>query len=87
MFVCADPEAKIKRCLERAENGEKPTRKEIEENICRIDKNQARTREIITGSKWGERGTYHLTVNTTDWNIKELTPAVADFAACFFRRS
>ena len=27
-----------------------------------------------------------LTVNTTEWKIKRLVPAVADFAACWFRR-
>ena len=84
VFVCAETEAKIQRCLERAKEGE--TRKEIEHNMKRIDKNRAKTREIITGSKWGDRKAYHLIVNTTGWNIKELTPAVADFAMRFFRR-
>lgn len=87
MFVCAAMDAKIKRCLERGEKGEKLSPKEIEQNIRRIDKNRAKTREIITGDKWGERGAYHLIVNTTDWNIKELAPAVAEFAVRWFRRS
>lgn len=87
IFVCADLETKIKRCLEFTENSEKLSRKEIEQNIRRIDKNRAKTREIIAGCKWGDCGMYHLTINTTDWNIKELTPAVADFAARWFGRS
>lgn len=87
IFVCADLESKIKRCLEHPENGEKLSRKEIEQNIRRIDRNRAKTREIIAGGKWGECGSYHLTINTTDWNIKELTPAAADFAARWFGRS
>ena len=87
MFVCAELEAKIRRCLDRAEISETLSQKEIEQNIRRIDKNRAKTREIITGSRWGERGTYHLTVNTTDWDIKELTPAVADFVIRWFGRS
>lgn len=87
IFVCADMETKIHRCTERAADGENLTRKEIEQNIRRIDKNRAKTREIITGSKWGECGTYHLTVNTSDWKIKELTPAVADFAVRWFGRT
>lgn len=86
IFVCADMEAKIRRCMERAADSENLSRREIEQNIRRIDRNRANTREIIAGSKWGEHGTYHLTVNTTDWNIKELTPAVADFAVRWFRR-
>ena len=56
----------------------------MEQNIRHIDKNRASTREIIGGGKWGERSAYHLIVNTTGWSIKELTPAVADFATRWF---
>lgn len=52
----------------------------------RIDRNRAKTRSILTGTPWGVRGTYHLTVNTSGWEIKELTPAVAEFALRFFGR-
>ncbi len=86
IFICADMETKIRRCMERATDGENLTRKEIEQNIRRIDKNRAKTREIITDSKWGVCGTYHLTVNTNGWNIKDLVPAVADFADRWFNR-
>lgn len=86
IFVCADMQAKIERCMERAEENEKLNRKEIERMIQRIDKNRRQTREIITGSGWGERSEYHLIVNTTEWDIKELVPAVAGFANCWFER-
>ena len=85
LFVCADMEAKIRRCQERAAPDEKLSLKELERKIRGIDKNRARTRDIITGSRWGERGSYHLIVNTTGWEIKELTPAVAEFAVRWFR--
>ena len=87
IFVCADMEAKIRRCAERAPEAESLSRRELEQNIRRIDKNRASTREMIGGGKWGERGAYHLIVNTSGWNIKELTPAVADFAARWFGRA
>ena len=87
LFVCADMEARIRRCVERAASDEKLTPKELERKIRGIDKNRARTRDIITGSRWGERGSYHLIVNTTGWEIKELTPAVAEFAVRWFGRS
>ena len=86
LFVCADMEAKVRRCMERADEGEKLSARELERKIRSIDKNRARTRDIITGSRWGERGSYHLTVNTTSWEIKELTPAVAEFAHRWFGR-
>ena len=86
LFVCADIEARIQRCIERAAEDEKLGRREIERNIRQIDKNRARTREIIAGGGWGQAESYHLTVNTTDWSIRDLTPAVADFAQSFFGR-
>lgn len=86
IFVCADMEAKIRRCLERAPKGENLTRKKIIQNIRNIDKSRARIREFMTDSKWGSSSTYHLTVNTTDWDIKELAQAVSEFAASWFKR-
>ena len=87
IFVCADLEAKIRRCMERASEDENLSRKAIEQNIRRIDKNRAQTREMITGSKWGHGNAYHMTVNTSSWNLKELTPAVAEFALHWFERT
>lgn len=86
IFVCAEQEAKIRRCLERAGQEENLSRREVERQMKSIDKGRARTREIITGGKWGAREGYHLTVNTTDWSIKELTCAVARFAESWFGR-
>jgi len=87
IFVCADMEAKVRRCMERAAPGENLTRKAIEQNIRRIDKGRAQSREIIADGKWGHGGSYHMTVNTSTWSIKELAPAVADFANRWFERS
>ncbi len=53
---------------------------------CAMTEARANTREILSGSSWGQRDSYHLTVNTTDWKIKELMPAVADFAKSWFGR-
>ena len=77
-------DAKAERCRSRAADDEKLSRKELERKIKSIDKKRAATREIISGSVWGQRDNYHLTVNTTGWNIKELAPAVAAFAMAWF---
>lgn len=84
IFVCADMDAKVQRCIERAPENEQLSRKEIEQNIRRIDKNRAQTYEMITGRKWGQGSGYHLTVNTSEWTIKEIAPAVAAFARRWF---
>lgn len=86
LFVCASQEAKLRRCQERAQAGETHTEKELLRKMKQIDKQRAQTREILSGSSWGQRDAYHLTVNTTGWNIKELVPAVANFATGWFGR-
>lgn len=86
IFVCAGMDAKICRCIERSDKNEALSRKEMESNIRRIDKNRAKICEMLTGSRWGDRKSYHLVINTTDWNIKELAPAVAGFVSCWFGR-
>ena len=86
IFVCAELDAKVRRCQERAPEGENLSEKELVRKIRQIDKVRAQTRAIIGGAPWGQRDAYHLTVNTTDWEIKALVPAVADFAKSWFGR-
>lgn len=86
MFVFAGMDARIRRCMDRAETGEHMSLEEMEQNILRIDKSRAEIREVLSGSKWGEVGTYHLMINTTDWKIKELTPVVAEFVTRWFEK-
>ena len=86
LFVCASMDAKIDRCIERAKEGENTSRKELEKKIRRVDKNRSNTREILSSSAWGQRDAYHMIVNTTGWDIKELAPAVAAFAVRWFNK-
>ena len=87
IFVCADFDARIRRCQERSSDEENLTVRQLEQNIRRIDKNRARSREFITEKLWGEASSYHLVVNTTGWDFNELTSAVAAYANSFFIRS
>lgn len=86
IFVCADMQTKVQRCIDRAKEGEDISPKEMEKQIRRVDKNRARTREILSSSAWGQRDAYHLIVNTTGWEIKDLAPVVATFAQRWFER-
>ncbi len=86
LFVAADLDVRVRRCLERARKDERLSQKEMERKIRGIDKNRAQMHELIAGSAWGERNAYHLTVNTSDWEIKQLAPAVAEFAVRWFER-
>ncbi|MBR6185156.1 MAG: cytidylate kinase-like family protein [Clostridia bacterium] len=87
IFVCADMEAKLIRCRERAPQDENLTDKQMIKKIKEIDKNRAKVREMLTDEKWGDRRAYDLIVNTSGWKIKELTPAIADFATRWFGRT
>ena len=87
VFVCASSEAKMKRCRQRAPEGENLTEKELRRKMKQIDKLRAQTRQILSDSPWGERGAYQLTVNTTDWSVKELAGIVAEVALRWFGRT
>lgn len=84
LFICADMEAKVKRCMQRAPQGENLTERELIRKIKRIDKMRAQVREVVSGSSWGQRELYHLTVNTSGWEMRELAQAVADFTNSWF---
>lgn len=86
VFVCAGMDAKVRRCMERASAGEDKSRKGVEQNIRRIDKARAKTREILGGGKWGEANAYHLTVNTEGWDMEELASAVEGFVLRWYGR-
>ena len=79
-------EAKVRRCMERAAEGENLTPKALEQNIRRVDKARARSREMISDTRWGQGSSYRMTVNTTGWDLKELTAAVADFVRRWYDR-
>jgi cytidylate kinase len=84
IFVCADLDARIDRCLLHEETGGADTIKKIAKNIQKIDKTRARNTSIVTGIEWGDRSNYHLTVNTTDWELDVMAPVVANVALRWF---
>ena len=87
IFVCADIETKTKRCMQRAPENNCLNKKEMERKISKIDKSRAQTRELVTGTRWGDRSAYHLTVNTSNWDINELALAVAEFTKRWYERT
>ena len=87
VYVCADLHSRLERCMayERKQpRASRLTEKEILSNIRRIDKNRSRTREVLTGKRRSDSSMFDLTVNATDWEIKPMTAAVADFAVRWF---
>ncbi len=77
IFVYAELESRIQRCMERRGEGENQTEKEMKKQILAVDKNRARYYEFYTGLKWGDKINYDLCINTTGTVIKEIVPAIA----------
>lgn len=84
IFVYADKESKIKRCMERASVDEKLTAAKLEQKMTEIDKERAKHRTLYTSAKWGDKGCYHLCVNTSGAEIKKLVPGLAVYVQNWF---
>lgn len=78
IFVYADMDSRVKRCISRNTDSQKHlTEKEIRKQITSIDKNRARYYDFYTGNKWGDKSNYDLCINTTDVNIKDMAAVIA----------
>jgi hypothetical protein len=65
---------------------EELTEKQLVRKMRAVDRTRAQTRALLSASPWGQRHEYHLTINTTGWEIKEMVPSVAAYAEAWFRR-
>jgi len=89
LYVCADMQARVDRCMryERKRPAEEQlTEKEILRNIRRIDHNRRMVREVLTGKTAGDGSSFDLTVNAARWDIKKLAEAVAEFSGRWFEQ-
>ena len=78
IFVHADLDSRIKRCIARNTDTQKHlTEKEIKKQILSIDKNRAKYYSYYTGNKWGEKSNYDLCINTTDVVIKDIASVIS----------
>lgn len=78
IFVYADMDSKVKRCKERLKEGEEVTDKELIKDIKNTDKKRKNFYEFYTGKKWGDKSSYHLMVNSSNVNIKDMSKCIAD---------
>lgn len=84
IFVYADSAAKLARCRSRADEGENLTDRELEKKIRQIDEGRARHQRLFTDKKWGARENYHLCINTTGLEIKNMIPPIKAYALAWF---
>ncbi len=88
IFVYADMEQKLARCRTHMRPDEvNMTDKEFEKRIKQVDKRRASSYSLVSDTPWGDRRGYDLCVNTTNFEIKEIAPLVAEFAKQHFENN
>ncbi len=86
IYVCADFDFRLARCMAREQKKESGqlSEKEVSRNIKRIDRNRELTREILTGKDADDGSSFEVTVNSSSWNLKQLSEALAMLALKWF---
>lgn len=77
IFVYADIEGRVRRCMARSNENEHFTPAQMKRHIRKIDKGRARYYSFYTGSAWGNKLNYDMCINTTDTEIKSIVPVIA----------
>ncbi len=85
IFVYAYMPSKIERCKNSEKQNENLTDKEIERNIQSIDKSRKSIHDLYSPYTWGDKRGYHLCVNTSQVNIKDIAPIIAEYILSFFK--
>lgn len=80
IFVYADKQSKVERCLSRRKEDEAISAKEIEKRMKAIDKGREDFHALFSDRKWGDKACYDLCVNTSGKRIGALVPALAAYA-------
>ena len=70
VYICADLQARLDRCM--AHEKKQPRALRLTE------------KEVLTGKRHGDASAFDLTVNAAYWEVKHLAPVVAEFAERWF---
>ena len=83
IFVYANMKSKINRCkLKRSD--ENYTDKQLEKKIKSIDKNRKKYYELVSNIEWGNKENYDLCINTSNIEIKNIVPSLAEYIMQWF---
>ncbi len=84
IFIYADVQSRLRRCRERAEEGENYTDRQLIKAIKAIDKGRAKLHDLLSSPEWGNKECYDVMLNTSDIKIDNVIPALAKMAACLW---
>ena len=79
LFIYADMESKIKRCMGRQTKEEDFTERVMKRRIEGIDRERARYYNYFSSQKWGARDNYDLMISTSGKDIKQVSVALAQY--------
>ena len=77
IFVHADMDSRVRRCMEHMDEAERFDEKSMRKHIKAVDRGRAKYFRFYTDMKWGDRRNYDLCINTTDVVIKDIVPVIA----------
>lgn len=86
LFIYADMKSKVKRCKEKANKDEKIGEKELEKKILSVDKHRKNYHNLISNLEWGRKENYHLCINTSGIEIKDMILPISNYIKEYFRR-
>ncbi len=81
LFVYADTQSKLKRCRERAAEGENLTDKQMIKKFKEIDKGRSRLHDLFSSIDWGAKEGYDLMLNTSGIDLKAIIKPLADLVS------
>lgn len=84
IFVYADEEDRVKRCMQRAASGENLTENAMRKKIAEINKNRAKYYNFFSDRKWGEKENYDLLINTSGVEIKTVVDGLYEYLSKLF---
>lgn len=84
IFVYADMESKLKRCMLRKSPDEHLSEDEMRKKIIEIDRNRAKYYGFFSDGKWGAKESYDLIINTSGADIKKLSEGLYRYLSTVF---
>lgn len=84
VFVYADTESKLKRCMERKAEDESLSEAQMKKRMTDIDRGRAKYYEFFSEQKWGAKENYDLLVNTSGADVKKLADALCGYLQTIF---
>lgn len=79
IFVYADAESKLRRCIERKPAGELLSGVETRRQMAEVDKDRAKYYAYFSDQKWGAKENYDLMINTSGQKIDKIASALAAY--------